>query len=89
VEGAGNVTLEASASGRPVVVGHSGGTEEHVINGETGLLVDSTNPAAIAEAVVSILGDPERARRLGQQGRRMVEDRFVWEKTAAPLAPLL
>lgn len=89
VEGAGNVTLEASASGRPVVVGHSGGTEEHVIHGETGLLVDPTDPAAIAEAVVSILGNPEHARRLGQLGRHMVEERFVWERTAAPLAPLL
>jgi phosphatidyl-myo-inositol dimannoside synthase len=89
VEGAGNVTLEASASGRPVVVGHSGGTEEHVIHGETGLLVDPTNPAAIAEAVVTILGTPEKAERLGRQGRRMVEDRFVWEKTARPLTPLL
>jgi phosphatidylinositol alpha-1,6-mannosyltransferase len=89
VEGAGNVTLEASASGRPVVVGRSGGTEEHVAHGETGILVDPTDPAAIAEAVVSILGNPERARKLGHQGRRMVEERFVWEKTAAPLAPLL
>ncbi len=89
VEGAGNVSLEASASGRPVVVGRSGGTAEHVIHGETGLLVDPTAPVAIAEAVLTVLTDRAEAARLGRQGRRMIEERFVWAKTAPVLAPLL
>lgn len=89
VEGAGIVSLEASASGRPVIAGRSGGTDEHVVHGETGLLVDPTDPAAIAEAVLAVMGNPAEARRLGQQGRRMIEERFVWDKTAAVLAPLL
>ncbi len=89
VEGAGNASLEASASGRPAIVGRSGGTDEHVIHGETGWLVDPTDPAAIAEAACDTLGDRAEALRLGRQGRRMVEERFVWDKTAAALVPLL
>jgi len=89
VEGAGNVSLEASASGRPVIAGRSGGTNEHVVEGETGLLVDPSDPAAVADGVLRVLADPALARRLGRQGRRMIEARFVWERTATALAPLL
>ncbi len=89
VEGAGIASLEASASGRPVLAGRSGGTDEHVVHGETGLLVDPTDPEAVAEAVLAVMENPAEALRLGRQGRRMVEERFVWEKTAAALAPLL
>jgi phosphatidylinositol alpha-1,6-mannosyltransferase len=88
VEGAGNVSLEASASGCPVVVGRSGGTEEHVLDGETGLLVDPADPEAVARAVTAVLADPAEARRLGSQGRQMVEERFVWPRTARALDPL-
>lgn len=89
VEGACNASLEASASGRPVIAGRSGGTDEHVVHEETGLLVDPTDPAAIAEAAIAILGDRAKALRLGRRGLQMIQERFVWEKTAAPLAPLL
>lgn len=89
VEGGGNVSLEASASGRPVIAGRSGGTDEHVIHGGTGLLVDPTDAAAIAEGVLAVLGDRALALRLGRQGRQMIEERFVWEKTVPGLAPLL
>jgi phosphatidylinositol alpha-1,6-mannosyltransferase len=89
VEGAGNVSLEASASGRPVIAGRSGGTFEHVRDGETGLLVDPTEPEAVADAIVRVLRDPGQAARLGRAGRRMVEERFVWDKTVAPLARFL
>jgi phosphatidylinositol alpha-1,6-mannosyltransferase len=89
VEGAGNVTLEASASGRAVVAGRSGGTDEHVLEGETGYLVDPTDPGAIAARVAAILSDRALAERLGRRGRETVCDRFVWERTLAPLEPLL
>ncbi len=89
VEGGGNVSLEASASGRPVVVGRSGGTDEHVVHEETGLLVDPTDPDAVAEAVMALLGDRAEAARLGRRGRQLVEQRFVWHQTVAPLARLL
>ena len=88
-EGGGNVSLEASASARPVVVGRSGGTGEHVLHGETGLLVDPTDPDDVAAAVLALLDDRAEAARLGRRGRELVEDRFVWDKTVAPMERLL
>lgn len=89
VEGAGNVTLEASASGRAVIAGRSGGTDEHVVDGETGYLVDPADPDAVAARIAAVLSDRALATRLGRAGRAIVAERFVWERTLAPLEPLL
>jgi phosphatidylinositol alpha-1,6-mannosyltransferase len=86
VEGWGNVFLEAAACGRPVVVGDSGGARETVVHGETGLLVDGRDAAAVADAVASLLEDPAYARRLGKAGRARVEAEHTWAGAAERLA---
>jgi glycosyltransferase involved in cell wall biosynthesis len=68
-EGLGVAVLEAMAMGRPVVATATGGLPEAVLDGETGLLVPPGEPAALAEALVSLLRDPTRARRMGEAGR--------------------
>jgi glycosyltransferase involved in cell wall biosynthesis len=72
-EGFGLVFLEANACGLPVVAGAAGGTVEAVIDGETGLLVDGSDPAGIASAVVRILCDPKLAADLGEAGWRRAQ----------------
>ena len=67
-EGFGIAFLEASAHGLPVVAGNVGGALDAVRDGETGLLVDPTDPAAVADALADLLGDPERAQALGPAG---------------------
>jgi len=69
-EGFGIVYLEAGAYGKPVVAGNVAGALDAVRDGETGLLVDPTDPVQVAEAIVRLLADPELARRLGANGRR-------------------
>ncbi|MEV7011074.1 glycosyltransferase family 4 protein [Streptosporangium sp. NPDC051022] len=73
VEGLGIVYLEASASGLPVVAGSSGGAPDAVLPGETGLVVDGTSPAEVAEALVGLLRDPAAARAMGERGREWAE----------------
>ncbi|HTZ85094.1 MAG TPA: glycosyltransferase family 4 protein [Solirubrobacteraceae bacterium] len=68
-EGFGIVYLEAGAYGKPVVAGNVGGALDAVSDGETGLLVDPTDPLALAEAIVRLLRDSELAGRLGANGR--------------------
>ncbi|MGH2933059.1 MAG: glycosyltransferase [Gaiellaceae bacterium] len=75
-EGLPLVVLEAMAQGKPVVATPVGGTAELVVDGETGLLVPPGDAAALAEALSALLGDPERARRLGAAGRARVEREF-------------
>ena len=71
-EGFGIAILEAMAAGKPVVATAVGGIPEFVVPGETGLLVEAGNPAALADAIGSLLRDPERAKQMGIRGRARV-----------------
>jgi phosphatidyl-myo-inositol dimannoside synthase len=77
-EGYGLVFVEAGLRGKPVVGGRSGGVPDAVIDGETGLLVDPTDPADIAEAITRLLSDPELADRLGRGGHRRASEDLSW-----------
>ena len=88
-EGLGLATLEASATGLPVVVGRSGGSPDTVIAGRTGVLVDARHPGELAAAVVGLLNDHDRARRLGEAGAAWVRESWTWESAAERLRLLL
>jgi phosphatidyl-myo-inositol dimannoside synthase len=77
-EGYGIVFVEASLRGKPVVGGRSGGIPDAVIDGETGLLVDPSDPADIAEAITRLLTERDLADRLGRGGRHRVVDDLSW-----------
>jgi glycosyltransferase involved in cell wall biosynthesis len=73
-EGFGLVFLEAGACGKPVVAGVAGGTVEAVADAETGLLVDGYNTSEVANAVTSLLSDPQMAGRLANEAWRRAQD---------------
>jgi glycosyltransferase involved in cell wall biosynthesis len=75
-QGCPNAVLEALAAGVPVVANDSGGTRELIIDGRTGLLIGSRDPAALAAAVIRLLRDPTLARRLSEAGRAHVARAF-------------
>ncbi len=75
-EGLPNVVLEAMASSLPVVATPVDGTKEAVVPGETGILVPTKDPAKLADALTALLKDPVRAKQLGDNGRRRVENEF-------------
>ena len=50
---------------------------EIVVDGETGRLVPQNDPAALAGALIDLLGNPDRARTLGEAGRRRYEREFT------------
>ena len=85
VEGFGIALVEAQAAGIPVVAGLGGGTGDAVRDGETGLLVDPEDPAAVAVAVDGLLRDPARRAAMGAAGRRAVEDYYRWDRVVAEL----
>ena len=84
-EGFGISLVEASACGLAVVGGRSGGVPDAVREGETGILVDPEDPAAVAAGINQLLGDVELRKRLGAAGRRAVETFYNWDRVAADL----
>ena len=72
----GRVLIEAMAASRPVVATEGGGVSEIVEDGKTGILVPLRDAQALARAVDSLLGEPERAHEMGTAGRRRVEAHF-------------
>lgn len=82
VEGFGIVFLEASACGKPVVGGRSGGISDAIVDGVTGFLVDPRDPEDIADTLARLLLDSDLAIRLGQHGRSRVVRDFDWRCVA-------
>ncbi len=68
-EGLPLAVLEAMAAGRPVIATEVDGTGEAVTHGETGLLVPPADPAALADAIRTILCDSQLAQRLAAAGQ--------------------
>ncbi|MFF9586722.1 glycosyltransferase family 4 protein [Streptomyces achromogenes] len=89
VEGLGIVYLEASATGLPVVAGDSGGAPDAVLDGETGWVVRGGEPAEAADRIVTLLQDAGLRRRMGERGRRWVEEKWRWDLLAENLRTLL
>jgi glycosyltransferase involved in cell wall biosynthesis len=79
-EGMPRTIIEAMACGRPVVATDIRGCREEVVHGVTGLLVPVKDPNALAQAIIQTLSDPQRARRMGEEGRRRAETLFDEEK---------
>jgi phosphatidylinositol alpha-1,6-mannosyltransferase len=87
-EGFGIVYLEAGAYGKPVVAGAVAGAPDAVLDGETGLLVDPTDPRAVADAIARLLLDRELARRLGAAGAARARA-LAWPLVAERVQALL
>ncbi len=80
--------IEAMAAGRPVVATRVGGVPDLVEDGESGLLVPPDDPKALAEAILSLLGSPERRRAMGERGRARVYPALDISRLAADLKAL-
>jgi len=92
-EGFPRAPMEASAMKVPCVVTNIRGCREAVEHGSNGLLVPLGDVQALADAIVELLTDREKARRMGEEGRRIALERFderlVFEKVKAEYARLL
>jgi len=85
-EGLGIVILEAMASGIAVVSTRSGGPEMIVEDGTTGLLTPIGDPAALAEAMRTLVRNPPARSRMGAAARQVAVERY---SNAARVAPFI
>jgi glycosyltransferase involved in cell wall biosynthesis len=87
-EGFSNSILEYMAAGRAVVATNVGGASEAIVEGETGHLVNAGDDASMAARLVDLLKNPQRRLEMGDNGRRLVEERFSLESRLSNTAAL-
>ncbi len=85
-DGIPNVIPEAFAHCLPVISSRTAGPMEAVEHETTGLVVDVSDATELAGAVKRLAGDPALRQRLGENGRRWVEEHFLIAQNAATLA---
>ena len=79
-ENLANATIEAAAMELPVVSSDVGGQSEIVDHGITGILVPPNNIEAMAEAIETLINDPEKRIEMGKKGRQKVLEKFTIER---------
>lgn len=85
----GMVGVEAMLRQRPVVGSQVGGIPDWLKHDKNGYLVPPNDPKALADALYSLLMDPQRAKQMGKMGRVLAEDMFSFEKYIRTLEHLL
>jgi glycosyltransferase involved in cell wall biosynthesis len=76
-EGFSNAIVEAMAASLPVVATNVGGNAEAVVDGVSGIIVPSEDPAALSVAIVRLLANPGEAKRMGAEGKRLAAEKFT------------
>ena len=87
-EGLPNALLEAMASSLPCVATRVSGSEDVIVDGDSGLIVPPEDPAALASALLKLLADQKRARAIGEAGRQRVQEFFSLQQATEHLERL-
>ncbi len=85
----GTAALEAYSMGIPVIANRSPGLMDYVIDGETGILVEPGDKAALREAIEYLITNPDEARRMGRNARLAVERELNMDCYVQRLAALI
>lgn len=88
-EGFGLVYLEAMRNGLPCVGSTLDAAREVIVHGESGLVVDRSNPRELAEALTVLLSNPDLREKMGAAGRRRFEANFTFAHFRDRLLPIL
>lgn len=89
-EGFGLTVAEAMWKAKPVVAPRVGGIQDQIVDGESGLLIDDpTDLSGTGEAIDSLLGDPDRAREIGENARDRVRQSFLGTRHLAQYMQLI
>ncbi len=86
---ASNKLLEYMAAGLPILVSDRPGLRKLIERYDCGLTADESDPVSIAAAVNSLLGNPERVRRMGANAARTFEEEFRYDRQFAPVLAAL
>jgi len=75
-ESFGLAITQAMSVGLPVIATNAGGIPEVVTDGKSGILVEAADPKALADGILTLLRDPEKAKKMGEMGQKEVKLKF-------------
>lgn len=84
----GITPVEAMACARPVIGAEVGGIKSTVVDGESGFLVPSRDPRALAERLAVLHNNPELAQSMGDEGLRRAYQHYTWRTVARKAASI-
>ncbi len=86
-EGLGNSFLEAMAAGTPVIATPVGGIPDFLIDGVTGWFCKVKSPTSIAEKVLFLLREENKAKvdHVAENARKLINEKYTWETVAAEM----
>jgi len=87
-EGDPLVTLEAMASGKPVIGTRVGGIPHHIRDGWNGFLIDPANEQQLADKIKYLIDNPEERRSMGANSRKYAEEEFDWSRVTEKLVQI-
>lgn len=88
-EGLCMTVIEAMAASLPVIASDVGGISESVINGRTGFLTPPKNPEILAKKIVHLIENPNLRKKMGEKGRKIVEEKYPLNKMIVKIENLL
>jgi len=78
----GKVVLEAMACGKPVIASNVAGSAETIENEKTGFLTPPAQPQTLAKAILELIGDQQKMKRVGANARAVATQSYSWENIA-------
>jgi len=82
-EGVSNSIIEMMASGKPVIASRGGGTDEVLVDGFNGYLIDPSNEKQLEEKINQLYNDRKRLIEFGVNARQFILDNFELDKKTA------
>jgi glycosyltransferase involved in cell wall biosynthesis len=70
--------LEAQATGLPVISTKVGGIPEFLVDNQNGYVIEPRDPTQLTQKVLALLQDPKLAKKMGDRGRKLIEEKFDW-----------
>ncbi len=81
-EGMPLAVMEAMACGRPILATRVGGTTDLISDGDTGMLMEPGNVEALADGLIRVLTNRQRAAAMGRRAREWTERQMSWERVS-------
>lgn len=88
-DGLMGTVLESMSAGKPVITTTGNGSEDVIKNGKNGILINPNNALALKQAIVDLILDHDKRKKLGEKAKRFISEHISWEMNAKKLSDII